>query len=145
MECMSMHAGKPHIIKEENFLLFGVVEEKAFKAKSQVITFDLWSIRRNVLQDRTFNAALILQQGWRAHRDRKRRLLRKNRSSANATKFFKTPARTAPEFFRHNIVDCVPENGSDSDEALPDASSMATPRLPLRLDSLVAAAADAMT
>lgn len=66
-------AGKPHIIKEENYLLFGVVEEKAMKTASKKITFDFWSVRQNVLQDRRFNAALVLQQVWRARRERRRR------------------------------------------------------------------------
>lgn len=66
-------AGKPHIIKEENYLLFGVVEEKALKTASKKITFDFWSVRQNVLQDRRFNAALVLQTLWRAVRERRRR------------------------------------------------------------------------
>lgn len=79
MRCRPGCAGKPHIIKEENFLLFGVVEEKALKTASKRITFDFWSARQNVLQDRRFNAALLLQQAWRALRERRRR-----RSSARA-------------------------------------------------------------
>jgi hypothetical protein len=66
-------AGKPHQIKEENYLLFGLVEEKAMKAASSVITFDFWSLRRNVLHNQRMNAACVLQSLWRAYHERRRR------------------------------------------------------------------------
>jgi hypothetical protein len=64
-------AGLPHAIKEENYLLFGVVEEKALKTDSMSITFDFWTIRRNVLYDRFTNAAVVLQCTWRAFAEKK--------------------------------------------------------------------------
>lgn len=138
------YAGKPHVIKEENFLLYGVVEEKAFKAKSQIITFDFWSVRRNVLQDRTFNAALILQNCWRAYRDRKRRQLRKNRSSINVTRAKTQGPQIQPQFYKRDIEGAEPEHGSGSDEETPAASSLNSPGLDAHLHSLVHAAAAAM-
>jgi hypothetical protein len=65
--------GKPHIIKEENYLLFGVVEEKAQKSESCTITFDFWTIRRHVLYDRFTNAAVVLQSVVRAHLEQRRK------------------------------------------------------------------------
>jgi hypothetical protein len=59
-------AGSPHPIKEENYHLFGVVEEKALKTTSAVISFDFWTIRRHVLYDQRTNAAVVLQSTWRA-------------------------------------------------------------------------------
>ena len=76
--CVGVHrccsAGKPHAIKEENYLLFGVVEEKALKTPSCTISFDFWTIRRHVLYDRDTNAAVVLQSAWRAYGERRRRL-----------------------------------------------------------------------
>lgn len=63
----------PHAIKEENYLLFGVVEEKALKTASVCISFDFWTIRRNVLHNRFENAAVVLQCTWRAFAEKKRR------------------------------------------------------------------------
>ena len=64
-------AGEPHAIKEENYLLFGVVEEKAQKAGKPVISFDFWTIRRHVLFDRDTNAAVVLQSTWRGAKERR--------------------------------------------------------------------------
>lgn len=125
-------------------MLYGVVEEKAFKAKSQIITFDFWSVRRNVLQDRNFNAALVLQNCWRAHRDRLRRQLRKNRSSINVTRAKTQAPRIQPQFFKREIEGAVPEHGSGSDEETPAASSLNSPDLDAHLNSLVHAAAAGM-
>lgn len=142
------YAGKPHIIKEENFLLFGVVEEKAFKAKSQIITFDFWSVRRNVLQDHEYNAAVVLQNTWRTHIERKRRNLRRSRSSfhgSKATKQGTQVSRVQPQFYKHEIKGPVLDQGSGSGDELPAASSsLNSTGLDTRLDSLVFSAAAAM-
>jgi hypothetical protein len=110
-------AGKPHIIKEENFLLFGVVEEKALKNKSKVITFDFWSVRRNVLQDRRFNAAVVLQSVWRGFKERKRRRLWGSKSAG--ARLTRGMSRVGPEFFQNE-----PGQGAELRSALSIASAM---------------------
>lgn len=83
------------------------------KAKSKVITFDFWSVRRNVLQDREFNAALILQQTWNAYKERRRRFMRLSRSSIRqsqaASKFVTAPSAAAKPFFRRDVAETILE------------------------------------
>ena len=73
------------MIKEENYHLFGVVEEKALKADTPVITFDFWTIRSHVLYDRDTNAAVVLQKVWRDAAERRR--TSEARAKANARRF----------------------------------------------------------
>jgi len=60
-------SGKTHVVKEENQMLFGVVAEKALSrhSTSPLISFDYWTIRKDVTHDRRTSAACILQSVWR--------------------------------------------------------------------------------
>lgn len=64
-------AGKSHPIKEENYLLYGVVEEKAMKAETAKIEFEYWSMRKNIMHDLRTNAATALRNVWKAYYARK--------------------------------------------------------------------------
>ena len=76
---MAVSVGKPHPIKEENYLLFGVVEEKALASYSlsSVISFDYWTIRKDVTHDRRTGAACTLQHVWRTFAEKRRKSIKR--------------------------------------------------------------------
>ena len=118
---MAISVGKPHPIKEENYLLFGVVEEKALASysSSSVVSFDYWTIRKDVTHDRRTGAACTLQHIWRTFAEKRRKSIKREaRRSRLAAQSIRGTMREmsaslaiSPEPVQSLMMMCPGENG----------------------------------